>query len=244
MLGLALASLGVPGTISPVAAAKVRCAGFEATKVGTDKSQVIRGTPRRDVIVAKGGNDRIFSYGGDDIICAGPGNDHIDAGAGRDRVFGGSGNDTLKGGAGRDLLDGGPGDDGCYPAAGGDRLVGCEDADLAVTIQGPTSVKEGATFEYLVSVRNVGARKSGLYDLVLTQAANLARCAIDHSGTVTSEALWPGAHAETRYVVTGGCARQPGTGWHVLVTALVVPTEPDADALNDQAQARIDLTAP
>lgn len=257
VVALTIALLAIPGISSSAIAGKPpKCDGLVATIVGTDKSQVIRGTPKRDVIVAKGGNDRIFAGGGNDVICAGPGNDFIDAGRGMDRVFGGTGNDVLKGGPGKDLLDGGPGKDGCYPAAGGDRIRNCEDADLAVSIvivspSGEPTEKDddadavaddGEAIEFMIRVRNLGAKRSGSYGLVLSQVETGVECGFDHSGTTAGESLWPGAFNETTYSIEDGCATQPGMEWNVTIIASADVTNPDADLTNNEATARIDVT--
>jgi hypothetical protein len=65
-----------------------RCAGVQATIVGTVGPDHIHGTPRRDVIVARGGADEIDARRGNDLVCAGLGNDEVSGEAGRDRIFG------------------------------------------------------------------------------------------------------------------------------------------------------------
>ena len=88
-----------------------RCAGRRATIVGDDGPDRIRGTRRKDVIVANGGKDKIRGRGGKDRICAGPGKDKVSGGAGKDRLLGGKGRDRLAGGPGRDKCSGGRGRD-------------------------------------------------------------------------------------------------------------------------------------
>ena len=83
--------------------------GVRATIVGTNGSDDIDGTPRRDVIVARGGADDIEGKGGNDLICAGAGNDDVEGDRGRDRIFGGRGNDDLEGNQSDDFLHGGRG---------------------------------------------------------------------------------------------------------------------------------------
>lgn len=243
VLALTLALLAIPSaSSSAIAGQPSKCDGLRATKVGTDRSQVIHGTKRDDVIVAKGGSDRIFAGAGDDVICAGPGNDIIDGGSGKDRILGGFGNDTLKGGPGKDFLDGGPGRDGCYPAAGGDKLKACEGADLAVTILGPTSVASGDPIDFDVRVTNNGSTRSGSYDLVLSQVQTSVLCGVDHSGTTSFGSVWPGAYAESSYAIPGGCVAQSGSEWYVTITAVVEPANPEADTTDNEATARLDIT--
>jgi Tol biopolymer transport system component len=70
------------------------CGGRQATIVGSDSGEKLRGTKKPDVIVANGGKDRIKGLGGNDRICGG---------AGRDRVAGGKGGkDLCRGQAGKD----------------------------------------------------------------------------------------------------------------------------------------------
>ena len=143
---------------------------------------------------------------------------------GKDRIYGEGGNDVLKGGPGKDFLDGGAGRNACYPAAGGDKLRNCDEADLAVDI---TIVKpsvepilgddevdavadDGEAIEFTVRVRNLGAKRSGPFDLALSQLGTGIICAVDHSGTTTEESLWPGAFFETAYAIEDGCTRAAG----------------------------------
>lgn len=114
------------------------CHGRTATIVGTPGADVLKGTKRKDVVLALGGNDRIKTYSEADIICAGPGNDVVDAGengenGGFDLVLGGPGNDkvtlgrelgTAKGEAGNDVLIGSKGGDNLYGGPGDDVLYG------------------------------------------------------------------------------------------------------------------------
>jgi Tol biopolymer transport system component len=70
------------------------CGGRQATIVGTDAGEKLKGSKKPDVIVANGGNDRIKGLGGRDRICGG---------AGRDRLAGGKGSkDLCRGQAGKD----------------------------------------------------------------------------------------------------------------------------------------------
>ena len=92
-----------------------RCAGREATEIGTPDDDVIRGTNGPDVIVALGGDDKVISGGGRDVICGGDGNDKLLGGAGGDLLLGERGNDKLVGGGGKDRLIGGPDKDRRIP---------------------------------------------------------------------------------------------------------------------------------
>ena len=240
--------LAIPGVSEPVMAAKPRCDGLKATIVGSDKSQTMFGTKRDDVIVAKGGVDRIFGEGGDDVICAGPGNDVVDGGVGRDRIFGAYGNDELKGGSGKDLLDGSDGQDACYPAAGGDRVVRCEEADLKVTIVSPASVAAGTPIVFNVVVQNVGVKRAGASTLSIVQTATGVVCGRDHTGTTSIESLWPGGkdghEASDAFRIEGGCSLGAGADQHLDITATATSANPDDDPANDTATARIVITSP
>lgn len=121
-------------------AARPKCMGKKATKVGTNGDNTISGTKGDDVIVAKGGDDFVFGKGGNDLICGGSGVDVLFGGGGNDKLNGGSagdllvgqlGNDTLKGGVDPDWVyfDGAPGpveadiDAGTATGEGNDKLV-------------------------------------------------------------------------------------------------------------------------
>jgi hypothetical protein len=248
VFALIAALLAIPGVGEPVQAAKPRCDGLKATIVGSDKSQTMFGTKRDDVIVAKGGVDRIFGEGGDDIICAGPGNDVVDGGAGRDRIFGAYGNDELKGGRGKDVLDGGDGEDACYPAAGGDRVRRCEEADLKVTIVSPTSVPASAPIVFNVIVQNVGVKRAGASTLSILQTATGVVCGLDHTGTTSIESLWPGGkdghESGDAFRIEAGCSLGVGSDQHLDITATATSANPDDDPTNDSATARVVITSP
>lgn len=115
-----------------------RCAGRIATVIGTPGRDTLRGTKRKDVIVALGGDDEIRSFSKADVICAGPGRDEVDAGdngegGGSDLVLAGPGADRVvlgpelgraRGEGGNDLLIGSKGGDGLYGGPGNDVLRG------------------------------------------------------------------------------------------------------------------------
>jgi len=112
-----------------------RCGGKVVTIAGTGGPDVLRGTPRADVIHGYGGDDIIMGLAGNDVICggggadelvAGAGNDIVNAGDGDDTLIGNRGNDTLVAGKGDDKLNGGPGRDICRGGFGNDRGSGCE----------------------------------------------------------------------------------------------------------------------
>lgn len=83
-----------------------QCNGLDATIVGTEDNDKIRGTPDDDVIVGLGGNDDIKGKGGNDTICGGEGNDKLHGNKGNDILIGGPGYDKIHGGQGFDTCDG------------------------------------------------------------------------------------------------------------------------------------------
>ena len=100
---------------SGASAGQVSCHGLEATIVGTDGHDRIKGTTRRDVIAGLDGDDRIRGLGGNDVICGD---------AGQDRLWGGGGDDRLEGGIGdfQEYLESWRGDY-LMPGGGDDVLV-------------------------------------------------------------------------------------------------------------------------
>jgi len=115
-----------------------RCAGRIATILGTPGRDVLKGTKRKDVIVAMGGDDTVHSFTRADVICGGAGRDEINAGdngegGGSDLVLAGPGADRVtlgpelgraRGEGGNDLLLGSKGGDGLYGGPGNDVLRG------------------------------------------------------------------------------------------------------------------------
>ncbi len=94
-----------------------KCHGQDATIVGTDGSDEIRGTDRADVIVAGAGDDRVNALDGNDRVCGGKGNDSL---RGRRQA------DVLYGGVGSDYLDGDRDRDTAYAHRGNDECVQVE----------------------------------------------------------------------------------------------------------------------
>jgi hypothetical protein len=121
-----LTTVWITATAAPAALAQtaITCYGFNASIVGTPRSDDIIGTPGRDVIVTLGGGDRVYALDGDDIICGGPNETAIIAGDGNDLLSGGNGRDLLEGGNGDDRIDGGAGNDTLFGEDGDDRLFG------------------------------------------------------------------------------------------------------------------------
>ena len=126
-----------PEPAVPISApAKARCAGKNATVVGSGKADKLKGTKKADVIAGLGGNDKVSALAGNDIVCGGKGKDTIDLGKGKDEGRGEGGADTIKGGPGKDKLLGadgkdrllgGPGPDLCNGGGGKDpKAAGCE----------------------------------------------------------------------------------------------------------------------
>lgn len=57
--------------------------------------QSLSGSDRNDVIIGTPGSESLFGFSGNDIIDGGPGNDTIYGGLGNDIIYGGLGNDTV-----------------------------------------------------------------------------------------------------------------------------------------------------
>lgn len=99
-------SLGVPtprsNAVVPTERDCVPCGGADATLIGDNGTDVLRGTAGRDVIAAMAGPDTVKGFGGNDVLCGGIGKDILLGGKGRDRLIGERGWDTCRGGRGRD----------------------------------------------------------------------------------------------------------------------------------------------
>jgi Ca2+-binding RTX toxin-like protein len=68
---------------APVWQSIFSCGGRQATIVGTDSGEKLKGTKGQDVIVGNGGKDTIKGLGGRDRLCGGNGRDRIAGGKGR-----------------------------------------------------------------------------------------------------------------------------------------------------------------
>jgi Ca2+-binding RTX toxin-like protein len=90
-------------------AARPKCFGKRATIVGSASDNRLRGTPKADVIVGRGGDDVISGRDGRDLLCGGKGSDLLRGGGGNDKLNSGRASDGNSGGAGNDLINGGPG---------------------------------------------------------------------------------------------------------------------------------------
>ena len=91
---------------------------------GDGGDNVLRGTPRRDVICGLGGADRLIGRGGNDLLKGGAGKDIARGGGGKDVLRGGGGADRLRGGGGGDRLHGNGGNDFLNGQAGRDSCRG------------------------------------------------------------------------------------------------------------------------
>ena len=136
-----IAPLPGPGEPFPKA---LTCSGREATIIGTDEKDVIRGTEGRDVIVTGDEKDKVKARGGKDFVCAGDGNDKVKGGRGRDVLKGSKGNDKLFGNRGNDRLTGGPGDDRIDGDSGRDKVSGGKDDDRLDGGKGVDRIAGGA----------------------------------------------------------------------------------------------------
>ncbi|MFN8192691.1 MAG: Ig-like domain-containing protein [Nocardioidaceae bacterium] len=88
-------------TLNTVAAARrdVRVSGRDCTRIGGWDSDLLRGTPRPDVLCGLDGDDELRGLAGNDVL---------DGGSGDDRLLGGRGKDTFRGGPGKDTILDGP----------------------------------------------------------------------------------------------------------------------------------------
>ncbi|MBF2050378.1 MAG: DUF4347 domain-containing protein [Elainella sp. C42_A2020_010] len=113
---------------------------------GTAESEIVEGSPFRDVLrgddgddrISPGygkacfGNDRLFGGNGDDWLNGGNHNDWLEGEAGDDELLGGNGRDQLLGGDDDDKLIGGNGADILVGGAGKDTLTGGRGVDMFV----------------------------------------------------------------------------------------------------------------
>jgi Ca2+-binding RTX toxin-like protein len=134
---------GTWSDIWSVTVAVLRCGGLEATMVGTEGPDVLRGTSERDVIVALGGDDVIRAGSGDDVVCAGDGDDRVFGRGGDDLLWGDDGNDLLKGGGSSDVLEGGDGNDRLVVGLGDDEAYGGAGDDKVSSGQGTNTLDGG-----------------------------------------------------------------------------------------------------
>jgi len=82
-----------------------KCNGRDATRIGTNDNDIIRGSYGDDVIVSLGGNDIVYGMSGNDVICGGDGNDRLYGNSGNDILIGQEGFDSVNGGKGLDICD-------------------------------------------------------------------------------------------------------------------------------------------
>ncbi|UKP00637.1 beta strand repeat-containing protein [Nostoc sp. UHCC 0870] len=97
---------------------------------GTNKNDILSGTPGNDTISGRNGNDAISGGEGDDTISGDNGNDILIGGGGNDILTGDNGNDILTGGDGNDILTGGSGKDILIGGDGNDILTGGDGKDI------------------------------------------------------------------------------------------------------------------
>lgn len=119
-------SAGVPAEL-----AEVECFGRSITIAGTPGSDELTGTPRRDVILTRGGEDLVTGLEQSDRVCTGTGDDQVEIESHNSyvRVDLGGGSDSFSGPA--DLVRGGPGADEVHvedalsvePGPGSDLVV-------------------------------------------------------------------------------------------------------------------------
>ena len=133
-------------------------------------------------------------------------------------------------------LDGGPAKDKCYAGANRAKLVRCEEADFAVSIEGPSNADEDQPFTFLIRVKNIGA-KAGRYDLDVSETLTGVACGFSADDLQLNQALTAGAWLEYSYDYTSGCATQGGGPHTVSLTATITPHGLDDDPANDSASS-------
>lgn len=160
----AAALIGQVFVLASPAQAAPTCFGKQATIVGTNGRDHLRGTPGRDVIVGKGKRDRINGRGGNDLICGGGGGDVINGKGGNDKIKGEGGSDALFGAGGNDRLElgpaffqfaaGGPGDDRIVglPFPRGFDFVGFQGATQGVTVDLAAGTTTGQGTDTLIEI--------------------------------------------------------------------------------------------
>ena len=116
--------------------------------VGTERDDILDGTPNRDTILGKGGNDIIFGSWNDDTL---------NGGTGDDRLFGNWGNDILQGADGSDALNGDFGDDLLLGGNNNDFLIGSWGDDLLDGGLGNDQLEGGAGSDHFILRANDGA---------------------------------------------------------------------------------------
>lgn len=231
---------------------------------GTPAGDVIKGGGYRDRIFGEGGNDIIDGEGGNDVLHqnasssiyavlrGGPGDDELYGGDGEDKLRGAGGLDTLYGADGDDNLSGGANDDDLFGGPMNDDLNGgdgndlCDqgpgpgaidecDADLAVTVSGPSSAPPGE-ITYTVVVKNNGRSAVGSYRLHLDEENQDLTCGGPQpwAGNHTFDALAPG-HTRSRNYSSTCTKGNPDTIGQERLHAVVSRVEPvdDPDTSNN-----------
>lgn len=139
--------------IAPTAlASEPRCFGRKATHVGTQGDNEIKGSPRTDVIVARGGVDIIRAGRGRDFICAG--------GGGFDAIFAGRGNDKARGQGGDDVVFPGPGTDFVNGGAGGNFVTYEGSSTPIVADLAEGTINSGERVDEIKNVAGVGGSEA------------------------------------------------------------------------------------
>ncbi len=154
------------------AAARPKCRGELATRVGTEGADRVEGTGGRDVIVTLGGRDVVAGGGGQDVICTGDGDDVVSGGDASDVVDGGGGGDTLTGDAGDDLVAGSDGTDFLAGSDGNDRIDGGKHSDGLWGGKGNDVLDAGPGIDTLL---NPGAGNGVVVDLARGRATGDGR---------------------------------------------------------------------
>jgi hypothetical protein len=167
----------------------------------------------------------------------------INGESGADRIIGNRGDDTLKGAAGFDRLVGGKGKDACYSGPNGATRITCEDADLHVRIFAPGSADEGEAILYKVVVRNIGAKPSADFHIIIGERHLGADCGVELSLNEAFPSLVPGALVFWTTGHGSGCDITGGNP-RLRIDAHVNQPGEDVNTSNDADTDRVFITAP
>lgn len=138
LMMLALVVVMVLAFCSVAVAATVRCDGGSCR--GTEGSDNLKGSAKRDIAYAFGGNDNITGNGGSDELYGAVGADRVLGGAAPDELYGGSGRDRVNGESGIDDIFGGYGADTLIGGEGSDYISGGNGNDLVSAQEGTFDV--------------------------------------------------------------------------------------------------------
>ncbi|MGK7872260.1 MAG: choice-of-anchor I family protein [Xenococcaceae cyanobacterium] len=102
--------------------------------IGTNKDNLIKAGDGNDLVIDKSGEDVLFGEEGNDILLGGDDEDILNGGNGKDILLGGDDEDILNGGDGKDILIGGDDEDILNGGKGNDTLWGGDDEDTLIGV--------------------------------------------------------------------------------------------------------------